>query len=95
MSDQSSGEPSFRQSAEEKRASETVMLNQDNLSELMAQAKEGTPAADPTPAPDAASVAPAVTQADESTKPNFVVIAIVAAVVIAAIVVVVLLTSSG
>ncbi|MCB1249325.1 MAG: hypothetical protein R2699_18990 [Acidimicrobiales bacterium] len=91
MSEQGSGEPSFRQSAEEKRAQETVMLNQDNLNDLVSQAKAATPAAE---APAADAPAAAAVPADEG-KTNTAVIVVVIAAVVVAILVVVLLLARG
>ncbi len=90
MSEQGSGEPSFRQSAEEKRAQETVMLNQDNLNDLVSQAKAATPA----PEAPAADVPAAAVPEDEG-KTNTAVIVVVIAAVVVAILVVVLLLARG
>ncbi len=58
----------FRGSREEKRQDETVMINSENLSDLVSQAKLTPPAAAPTP-----EVVPV---AEASSGPNLVIIAI-------------------
>jgi len=78
------GEPSFRQSAEEKRAQETVMLNQENLEELKAQALAATPAAE---APAAAS--------SGGSNTGMIIAVVIGIVVVVAIIVVVLLASGS
>ena len=59
----------FRGSREEKRQDETVMINSENLSDLVSQAKLTPPAA-------AAPAPAAVPAAEPSTGPNLVIIAI-------------------
>ena len=91
MSDQSntpeSGESILRPSAEEKRAQETVMLNSQNLSDLVSEAK----GEDPAPAPSATAAASPTGEGSKGTSTSSLVIGVVAVAVIAALVVVVLL----
>ena len=96
VSDQDSGgEPSFRQSSEEKRAQETVMLNQENLEELKAQALAATPSTPDQPAAGQAAAQPAADAPSSGGSNTGMIIAVVVGIVVIVAVIVVVLLASG